>query len=279
MKKILITGSKSYVGKSVESWLKQYPNDYSVHAISVRDNSWKNQDFSEYDVVLHVAGIAHRKETKENKNLYYKINRDLTLELAQKAKKDGVSHFIFISSMSVYGIEKGVIDRHTKPKPKSHYGISKLEAENELMKIGDESFNIAIVRPPMIYGKDCPGNYEKLSVLAKKSPIFPAYQNERSMLYVDNLSAKLETIIIKQSDGLFLPQDYEYVNTTGLVKEIAEINGTNIILTNLFNPLIKFAPFSITKKVFGTLIYDKSISELCETFSRAEAVRLSEGVK
>ena len=125
MKKILITGANSYVGASFEKWLSQWPNEYHVDTIDMIDGTWREKSFAGYDVVFHVAGIAHIKETKENAHQYYEINRDLAFETAQKAKADGVSQFIFMSSMSVYGIESGVITKNTKPSPKSHYGKSK----------------------------------------------------------------------------------------------------------------------------------------------------------
>src|SRR5699024_574338 len=129
MKKILITGVNSYVGNRFAEWVKQYPEEYEVDKISVRGGRWKKMDFSDYDSILHVAGIAHRKETIENKKLYYLVNRDLTNGIALKAKKEGVKQFIFLSSMSVYGLIEGVIDNSTPLKPKSHYGKSKLQAE------------------------------------------------------------------------------------------------------------------------------------------------------
>ncbi|TMW72243.1 NAD-dependent epimerase/dehydratase family protein [Alteribacter natronophilus] len=277
--RVLITGKNGYVGNRLKVWLENHDEKFLVDKVSVRDNKWKMLDFSKYDSIIHAAGIAHIKETKENKDLYYKINRDLTVELSQKAKKEGVAQLIFLSSMSVYGVETGVIDRSTKPKPKSNYGASKLEAEEELKEMESKDFKVAIIRPPMIYGENCTGNYRRLSSLARKTPLFPNYQNKRSMLYIDNLSAKLEEVILQQSEGLYLPQDYEYVNTAELVNRIAKIHGNRTKFTSLFNLFIKVAPFPITKKVFGTLVYDKTISDLCETFSHEEAVKLSEGVK
>ena len=153
MKRILITGVNSYVGNSLEAWLAKEPHNYQVDKISLRDGSWKKRDFSNYDSIVHVAGIAHRKETKDNKHLYYEVNRDLAFEVAEKAKREGVSHFIFLSSISVYGINEGVIDENTIPKPTSNYGRSKLEAEQLIRTLEDERFKVAILRPPMIYGK------------------------------------------------------------------------------------------------------------------------------
>ena len=137
MKNILITGENSYIGNSFQNWVSQYKGEYEVDTISVRDDKWKSTSFSEYDIVLHVAGIAHIKETKENKDLYYKVNRDLAIEVARKSKEDGIKQFVLLSSMSVYGMDQGIITTNTIEKPKSSYGISKLEAENEIKKFNN----------------------------------------------------------------------------------------------------------------------------------------------
>ena len=158
MKRVLITGENSYVGNSFADWVKDDP-EFQVDKISLRDDSWKEYDFSIYDVVLHVAGIAHQKETKKNSESYYRVNRDLTVDVAQKAKEKGVNHFIFLSSMSVYGLDTGVINKMTPLKPKTNYGKSKLEAEEAISSLATSSFEIAILRPPMIYGANCKGNF------------------------------------------------------------------------------------------------------------------------
>lgn len=260
MKKILITGQNSYVGNSFEKWLKGHPGQYKIDKISLRDDSWKVNDFTGYDTVLHTAGIAHRQETKENKEIYYKVNRDLAYEVAKKAKDDGVSQFVFLSSMSVYGKETGFITINTEPKPKSNYGKSKLEAEKLIKSLGNEGYKVAILRPPMIYGKGCKGNYVQLSRLAVKLPLFPKINNKRSMIFTDNLSELIRKIIDKNECGLYFPQNEEYVCTSELVKLIAEYHRKGIILTKLFNPIISLFKISILNKVFGDLVYDKSMS-------------------
>lgn len=261
MKSILITGKNSYIGSRFEEWLAKYPDKYKVDAISLRDESWKEKDFSEYDVVYHVAGIAHRKETKENRELYYAVNRDLAYEVAKKSKQDGIKQFIFLSTMSVYGLESGVIDEYTPLKPKSNYGKSKLQAEELIKPLEDDSFKIAILRPPMVYGKGCKGNYPRLAKLAKITPIFPDIDNKRSMIYIDNLSEFVRLLIDNSSNGLFLPQNKEYVKTSEMVKLIAEAHGKEIIMIKLFNPLLRILNVSIVNKVFGDLTYNKDLSE------------------
>ena len=277
MKKILITGANSYVGASFEKWLSQWPNEYHVDTIDMIDGTWREKSFAGYDVVFHVAGIAHIKETKENAHQYYEINRDLAFETAQKAKADGVSQFIFMSSMSVYGIESGVITKNTKPSPKSHYGKSKLEAEEKISLLIDNIFALAVLRPPMIYGKGCKGNYQRLSEFAKKAPIFPDIHNERSMIYIDNLSEFIINLIDEQTRGLFLPQNKEYVCTSELVKEIAKNHGKNIKKVYILNPLIRFFQPRIKtlNKVFGDFVYLQDNS-LCQTIGFKESVKVSE---
>ena len=263
MKKILITGANSYIGTSFEKYMAQWPEKYQVDTVDMIDGTWREKDFSGYDTVFHVAGIAHQKETQENAELYYKINRDLAFDTAVKSKQDGVKQFIFLSSMSVYGLETGVITKETVPTPKSNYGKSKLQAEELLNGLADETFKVAILRPPMVYGKGCKGNYRTLSKLACKLPIFPAVKNERSMLYIDNLSEFVQLMIENEEKGIFWPQNTEYSNTTDLVKMIARVHGKKIAIIPGFAWLLKiFGCFSgIVNKAFGDLIYEQSLSE------------------
>ena len=190
---------------------------------------------------------------KRDKDLYFRVNRDLAYEVAKKAKKEGVSQFIFLSSMSVYGMDTGVITRDTVPHPKSLYGKSKLEAEKLIEHLNDQTYKVAILRPPMVYGKGCKGNYPKLAKLAKITPLFPDIDNKRSMIYVDNLSKFLKVIIDDNQSGLFFPQNNEYVKTSELVKLIAKYNNKKIRLTKLFNPIINSLKFNSTVKKFLVL--------------------------
>lgn len=261
MKRILITGKNSYIGKSLEEWLENHPDKYTIGSISLRDDSWKKRDFSCYDVVVHVAGIAHIKETKKNAELYYIVNRDLAFEIAKKAKNDGVRQFIFLSSMSVYGIKSGVIDKNSPLNPKSNYGKSKLQAENLIKNIEDDNFKVAILRPPMIYGQNCKGNYPRLAHLALKVPIFPLVENKRSMIYIGNLCEFLRLLIDDSIGGLFFPQNEEYVCTSEMVRIIAKVHDVNLKMTKMFNGLLKLFEISTIKKVFGDLVYDKQMDE------------------
>lgn len=260
-KRILITGKNSYVGVNFKNWLAQWPENYEVEEVSVRGEEWKKKDFSKFDTVLHVAGIAHIKETKENQSLYYKVNKHLAYEIAKKAKEAGVRQFVFLSSMSVYGIDNGIIYKNTPLKPLSAYGKSKLEAEELIKKLQDSTFIVSTIRPPMIYGKGCRGNYPKLARLALKTPFFLNVSNKRSMIYIDNLCEFIKKLIDNHSEGLFFPQNNEYVNTTEMVRLIAEFHEKNILMTKVFNPLLNLLKVRMLNKVFGDLVYDMKISE------------------
>ena len=268
MKRILITGENSYIGTSFENYLKDFKEEYSVETISVRDEEWKEKDFSKYDVVFHVAGIAHVSADPKLEDLYYKVNTNLTIEVAKKAKSDRIKQFIFMSSIIIYGDSssinsKRVINKNTKPNPSNFYGMSKLKAEEGILPLMDENFNVVVLRPPMIYGKGSKGNYPKLSKMAQKLPIFPDIDNERSMLHIDNLCEFIRLIIVNEEKEIFYPQNKEYVGTSELVKLVAEAHGKKIRLTKIFNGLLKLMgkKVGIINKVFGNLVYEKSMSE------------------
>ena len=264
MKKILITGKNSYIGESVEKWLMKEPDNYQVDTIDMKDGSWKEQDFSIYDVVFHVAGIAHVSSNPKMEELYYKVNRDLTIETAKKAKYEGVKQFVFMSSIIVYGdssSNKRIINRETIPTPSDFYGNSKLQAEEGIRPLESGDYKVVVIRPPMIYGKGSKGNYPKLSKLAQRTPIFPDIENERSMLHIDNLCEFIKLMIDNEETGLFFPQNAEYASTSNLVKTIASVHGKNVRLTKVFNIIFKLMIKSkIINKVFGNLVYEKNLS-------------------
>lgn len=278
MKKILITAKNSYIGNSFAEWVG---DRYEIDFISCRTDDWKTMSFAMYDVIYHVAGIAHIKETKKNRELYYKVNLGLTIELASKAKLEGVKQFIFLSSMSVYGMETGVISTDTPILPKSSYGKSKLQAEEQIKLLEDENFRIAIIRPPMVYGRDCKGNYQKLAKLALMLPVFPAVNNERSMIYIDHLSQLTKILIDSSSKGLYLPQNEDYVSSSDMVKTIAKVHSKRVHMNRALGLVVSCIKINIVLKVFGSLIYDKRISNFhlsyCQ-YNLKDSISLTEGV-
>jgi UDP-glucose 4-epimerase len=242
------------------------PDKYKVDTVDMKDGSWKEKDFSQYYVVFHVAGIAHVSTDPKMEELYYKVNRDLTIGTAEKAKAEGVKQFIFMSSIIVYGDSSGnkrVIDRNTVPTPSNFYGNSKLQAEEGIKPLENDEFKVVVLRPPMIYGKGSKGNYTKLAKAAQKLPIFPNIDNERSMLHIDNLCEFIKVMINQEESGLFFPQNAEYVKTSEMVRIIAEVHGKKVRLTKIFNRPLRLIglKFGLINKVVGNLVYEKSMSD------------------
>lgn len=269
MKRILITGANSYVGTSFENHLKQWEDRYHVDTVDMIDGSWRERSFRGYDAVFHVAGIVHLKNKKNDPGqiaLFDKVNVRLAIETAEKAKADGVKQFIFMSSASVYGLTAPVgklvmITEDTPVHPTDNYGTSKAKAEEGIQALAGDDFRIAILRPPMIYGKGCKGNYSTLSKLARTLPVFPLVENQRSMLYIDNLSELVRLIVEDEAEGVFCPQNGEYVNTSEMVNLIAHACGKNILLVKGFGWLLRQLRYvtDLADKAFGSLCYDRAL--------------------
>lgn len=296
MKRVLITGANSYIGTSFNNWIINNVEDIQTETIDMIDDSWKNADFTGYDSIFHVAGLAHAdigNVSDAQKDMYYKVNTYLTIQCAEKAKKSGVHQFLFMSSMIVYGestpinIQK-VITRETPLAPSNFYGDSKVKAEEGILSLEDENFHIVIIRAPMIYGENAKGNYGLLSKIAKRMPVFPLVQNARSMLYIGNLCKFLSLLILNEEKGIFFPQNEEYVNTSDMVKEIALLNHKKLILIKLFTPALFILCKTQGKigrminKAFGNSVYAKDISKYkyeYQIYDFKESIRLTEGLE
>lgn len=276
MKKILITGAGSYVGTSVEQYLKQWPDAYCVDTVDMVGEGWKERFFAGYDAVFHVAGIVHQEKAKndpEQAALYARVNTELAVETARKAKNEGVKQFVFMSSASVYGLTAPMgkvvmITKDTPLCPVDNYGISKAKAEEGLRELSGEDFKVAILRPPMIYGKGCKGNYQTMAKLAKKLPVFPYVPNQRSMIYMENLSEFVRLVIEDAAEGIFCPQNNEYINTSDMVNWISHANGKGILMVKGFGWALKLLrPLTgIVDKAFGSLCYDFELSDYAQDY-------------
>ena len=267
MKRVLITGAGSFVGTSVEMWLKKDPESFQIVTIDTMNDVWKTADFTKYDVVFHVAGIAHVDPKPEMAPLYYKVNRDLAIDVAKWAKEHGVRQFIYMSSKIVYHASKSlrgdVVTKDTVPAPNDFYGDSKLQAENGLHQLESDSFKICILRPPMIYGPGNKGNLPRLGWLALKTPVFPAWHNKRSMLHVYNLAEFIRQLIIREMSGTFYPQNAELSDTVEIVRTVAKANGHKIWISRLFNPFIWLGSFFFPAipKMFSDSYYEPEMSK------------------
>ena len=276
MKKILITGKGSYLGNSLKAYLEAFGDCYQVDCLSLRSGDWMEQSFRGYDAVYHTAAIVHQPRSKTDPGelaRYRAVNRDLAVDAAKKAKAEGVRQFVFLSTMAVYGLtaafgETVTITAQTPTVPTDNYGLSKLEAEQALLALEGPDFRVAILRPPMIYGKDCKGNFRSLISFARRLPFFPKVPNRRSMLYVGSLNRLVQQIIDREDRGIFCPQDPEYVNTSAKVQAIAAAQGKHLVLVPGFSwafHLLRHLTGAVDK-AFGSLVYDKSLSELEEDY-------------
>lgn len=270
MFRVLITGAGSYVGESVKKYILSTSTDFEIDSVDTMSDAWKQTDFSKYDVVYHVAGIAHVNADPKMEPLYYKVNRDLTIEIAKRAKESGVKQFIFMSSQIVFheskSLKSEVLTKDTKPNPNGFYGDSKLQAEKGLWELAPQgaAMKICILRPCMIYGPNAKGNFPRLAKLATKAPVFPAWHNKRSMLYIDNLAEFVKQAIERQLEGTFYPQNREQADTVEIIRYFAKAAGHKVWITKLFNPFVWLGSFVLQpiNKMFATYYYDPEMSKM-----------------
>lgn len=311
VKKVLITGAGSYIGETFRAYAGKHYPALHIDAVDMLDESWRKADFSSYDIIYHVAGIAHAdvgNVDEATREKYYKVNTDLAVEVCKKAKAEGVKEFIFMSSMIVYGDsapygKKKVVDEHTVPHPANFYGDSKLQADVAVRDLADDGFEVIVLRPPMIYGKGSKGNYPTLAKLAKKFPVFPKIENERSMLHIDNLCEFLCQIMLvkmveeveekkeikkgKKNDVVLIPQNAEWTKTSEMVREIGEVCGKSIKLLKVLNPAVwvgSKVPGKIgglVNKAFGNSCYAHEVSVYegidYQKIELKESIRRTEG--
>ena len=270
MKKLLITGAGSYVGESVRKYILAKDSSYQIDAVDTMGDNWKKADYSQYEVVFHVAGIAHVNADPKMEPLYYKVNRDLTIEIARHAQEAGVKQFIFMSSQIVFhesqSLKTEVLTADTKPNPNGFYGDSKLQAEYGLKALRAEGgqMKMCILRPCMIYGPNAKGNFPRLAKLACKTPIFPAWHNKRSMLYIDNLAEFVLQAMERELEGTFYPQNRELADTVEIIRFFAKEAGHKVWITRLLNPFVWLGSFILQpiNKMFATYYYDPEMSRM-----------------
>lgn len=268
MKRVLITGAGSYVGTNVMQWLQKDPDNLYVETVDTFGDNWKKADYTKFDVVYHVAGIAEVDGKKGMEELYYKVNTDLTIEIAKHAKDAGVKQFIFMSSMIVYketqSLKANIVTLDTRPAPNAVYGDSKLKAEVGLHELECPTFKVCILRPPMIYGPNSKSNLLRLAALGTKLPLFPSWQNKRSMLYIDNLSEFVKQAILRELTGTFFPQNKEFGSTVDIVRFFAKKYNHIIWITSLLNPFVTLGSWFLSPvpKMFADSYYVPEMSKM-----------------
>ena len=235
---------------------------FRVSELSVKGDAWKSHDFSGYDAIVHVAAIVHQRNVPDQ-DLIFRINRDLPRALCQHAVGQGVKHFVFMSTMAVYGVapsRAGMpgITLETPCRPRSWYGKSKFEAEQALQELRSrDDFRLSILRPPMVYGRGCPGNYfKRLLWMGRHLPILPSFRKNRlSMIGIANLSELLKNILDTDAEGVFIPDDCDELGTTQRLEIIARASGRNPLASRLLGELIQRVPLRPLDSLVGDLFY------------------------
>lgn len=279
MNKILITGSNGFVGSY---FINKYKEKYEITTLSFLKNDINTLACDDLDVVFHLSALVHQMGGASSEE-YEKVNVTQTLELAKKAKVSGVKHFIFMSTVKVYGEETNkAYTENTKCNPQDEYGKSKLKAEKLLLELEDESFKVSIVRTPIIYGYGVKANIKSLVNLVNKIPILPfgRIKNKRSMVYIGNICHFVNEIIKQEQSGIFLACDDEPLSTTRLIELIAKNLDKKIYLIKIpfFETMLKLLKPSFHKRLYGSLEVDNSMTKkklnLVNPYSVEEGIRL-----
>ena len=250
----------------MERRLAAFPDRYAVRSLDMHGEGWKQFDFSPFDCVVHVAGIAHVSPRPEMRPLYESVNRDLAVACARRAREMGVKQFIYLSSAIVFGDaapagELGEIAPETSPSPAGAYGRSKLEAEHGLRALENERFRVTILRPMMVFGKGCKGNYNALAAMARRAPLFPDFPNRRGMVYIDDLAECVRRHIDEGAGGIFHPQTF-IASTADLARAVAKAHGRRALFPRFLNgPVRMLGKSGTVRRAFGGFYYREDMAD------------------
>ena len=266
MLNVLIAGQHSFIGTAVERRLAAFPDRYAATSLDMHGEGWRSFDFSPFDCVLHVAGIAHVSPKPELRPLYEAVNRDLAVACARRAREMGVRQFIYLSSAIVFGDaapagEVGEITPETSPSPAGAYGRSKLEAEHGLRALENERFRVTILRPMMVFGRGCKGNYNALAAMARRAPLFPNFPNRRGMVYIDDLAECVRRHIDEGAGGIFHPQTF-IASTADLARAVAKAHGRRALFPRFLNrPVRMLGKSGTVRRAFGGFYYREDMAD------------------
>ncbi len=256
--RILVTGARGFIGAR---FVQYNEGRYQIHTSSLRESIPTGTDLQGIDVIVHFAGKAHDMRNPGGPE-YYHVNVGLTMELARKAKEQGIQQFIYISSVKVYDDSKDeVFYDDSACSPTDDYGKSKLEAEKLLRALETENLKIAIVRPPLVYGPGVKGNMLRILKLASKGYRLPLGNtgNKRSMVFLDNLIELINRIIDNKASGIFIAGDERPLGTDELIAGIRNAMDKKPGLVNIPDSLrgiLKKTKPGLYKRLFGSFVID-----------------------
>ena len=278
MKKLLITGSNGFVGNY---FINKYKNKYDIKTFSFLKNDINTLDCSDIDVVFHLSALVHQMGGVSYEE-YERVNVIQTLQLAKKAKENGVKQFVFMSTVKVYGEETdSKYSENSICNPEDDYGKSKLKAEQELQKLENENFKISIIRTPIVYGYGVKANIKSLINLVNKVPLLPfgKIKNKRSMVYIGNLCHLVDEVITQQKSEIFLASDDQPLSTSRLIELMAKNLDKKVYLVKIpfFESLLKILKPSFHKRLYGSLEVDNTITK--EKLNLQNPYSVEEGIK
>lgn len=256
---LILTGARGFIGSYFQ---KQYASKYAIQPFSFFNDEVETLHVNDVEIVIHLSALVHQMGGASDM-AYEKVNVDQTLQLAHKAKENGVKQFIFMSTVKVYGEESAIAYTETSPCfPEDAYGKTKLKAEQELQKLADENFVVSIIRTPIVYGSGVKANMHNLMKLIDTMPLLPldGIDNKRSLVFIGNLCALLDTIIDQCKGGIFLAGDDVPLSTTELIQELAKAKKKKLFLIQLplFARFLKWVKPSFYKRLFESLAVDNS---------------------
>lgn len=284
-KTLMITGASGFIGSN---FIERYKDKYNIIPVDLLKIKLEEIDFRGVDTVLHLAALVHQMKGAPREK-YFEVNTELTRRVAEEAKKQGVRHFVFYSTVKVYGYDGDlyshnlILNEESECKPMNDpYGESKWEAEKILRRLENDNFKIGIIRPPMVYGKGVKGNMESLIKLVKMFPILPFNydKNRRSLVNIENLMYLTALVIDKEASGVFLPLDEKNISLKEIVEGIEKaynLKRINIpMIQSIFWLLTKVKP-NIMVRLFGTLQFDNQQTR--EKLGYIARVKYVEGIK
>lgn len=284
-KTLMITGASGFIGTN---FIERYKDKYNIVLVDLLKIKPEEIEFKDVDTVLHLAALVHQMNGAPREK-YFEVNTELTKKIAEAAKKNKVKHFVFYSTVKVYGYDGDlynhnfILNEYSPCNPTNDpYGESKWEAEKILREMESDDFIVSVIRPPMVYGKGVKGNMESLIKLVKKLPILPFNytKNRRSFVNIDSLLHLTSLVIDKEKEGIFLPLDEKPLSLKEMIEGIEEGLKIKRIKIPMIEPffwiLTKIKP-NIMVRLYGSLQFDNS--ETREKLEYIPLVSYEKGIK
>ena len=266
--RVLVTGASGFIGRALCSRLTA--GGWQVRALLRQENSgpWEEvvcgdltRDLPEetmkgVSTVFHLAGRAHvLRENKQDDEEYFRVNTEGTRRLLEAARKEGVSRFVFFSSVAVWkATNENCLNEASPCQPETPYGKSKLEAERLVLE-GDYVPEPVVLRLTMVYGPGMKGNLPRMIDAVAKGlfPPIPEFSNKRSMVHVDDVvqAALLASEKPEAVGQTYIVTDGQAYSTREIYECLCEALGKSIPGWHI--PAIVFRGLARTGDIIGNL--------------------------